>query len=152
LHTVTVEIVAALMRAEKFDPDSKPALVDLQNAIVDPHYAQKDWRDIQVYVGGTLPDFSQDVHFICPKSQDVPSLMDGWMQMIGRLLGADSLVRPVCAAGAAAFGLVFVHPFVDGSGRIHRFLVHDILSKTRFTPQGVCFYRLGNHAQGYRRV
>jgi Fic/DOC family len=135
----TERFVAALMRAEKFDPGSKQALVDLQNAIVDPRYAQKDWRDTQVYVGETLPDFSQDVNFICPKPQDVPSLMDGWMQMIGRLLGADSPVHPVCAAGASAFGFVFVHPFVDGNGRIHRFLVHNILSKTRFTPQGVVF-------------
>jgi hypothetical protein len=135
----TERFVAALMRAEKFDPGSKQALVDLQNAIVDPRYAQKDWRDTQVYVGETLPDFSQDVHFICPKPQDVPSLMDGWMQMIGRLLDADSPVHPVCAAAAAAFGFVFVHPFVDGNGRIHRFLVHNVLAKTRFTPQGVVF-------------
>lgn len=131
--------VAALMRAEKFDPSSKQSLVDLQNAIVDPRYAQKDWRDIQVYVGETLPDFSQDVHFVCPKPQDVPSLMDGWMQMIARLLATESPVHPVCAAGAAAFGFVFVHPFIDGNGRIHRFLVHNVLSKTRFTPQGVVF-------------
>ena len=135
----TERFVAALMRAEKFDPSSKQSLVDLQNTIVDPRYAQKDWRDIQVYVGETLPDFSQDVHFICPKPQDVPSLMDGWMQMIARLLGAESPVHPVCAAGAAAFGFVFVHPFLDGNGRIHRFLVHNVLSKTRFTPQGVVF-------------
>lgn len=135
----TERFVAALVRAEKFDPGSKQSLVDLQNAIVDPRYAQKDWRDIQVYVGETLPDFSQDVHFICPKPQDVPSLMDGWMQMIARLLGAESPAHPVCAAAAAAFGFVFVHPFIDGNGRIHRFLVHNVLSKTRFTPQGVVF-------------
>ena len=135
----TERFVAALMRAEKFDPSSKQSLVDLQNAIVDPRYAQKDWRNIQVYIGETLPDFSQDIHFICPKPQDVASLMNGWMEMIARLVGGESSVHPVCAAGAAAFGFVFVHPFIDGNGRIHRFLVHNILSKTRFTPEGVVF-------------
>ncbi len=134
----TERFVAALMRAEKFDPTSKQAIVELQTAIVDPRYAQKDWRDIQVYIGETLPDFSQDVHFVCPKPQDVSSLMDGWMHMVARLLDAGSSVHPVCAA-AAAFGFVFVHPFIDGNGRIHRFLIHNILSKTQFTPQGVIF-------------
>jgi hypothetical protein len=130
--------VAALMRAETFDPTAKQAIVELQNAIVDPRYAQKDWRDIQVYIGETLPDFSQDVHFVCPKPEDVSSLMDGWMQMVARLLDAGSSVHPVCTA-AAAFGFVFIHPFIDGNGRIHRFLVHNILSKARFTPQEVIF-------------
>src|SRR5262249_46466946 len=40
---------------------------------------------------------------------------------------------------AGAFGFVFVHPFIDGNGRIHRFLVHHVLAKTNFTPRGVLF-------------
>ena len=135
----TERFVAALMRAERFDPAAKASFIDLQNAIVDPRYGQKDWRDIQVYIGETLPDFSQDVHFICPKPQDVEPLMNGWMQMTSRLLDIESTVHPVCVAAAAAFGFVFVHPFVDGNGRIHRFLVHSVLSKTKFSPRGVVF-------------
>ena len=135
----TERFVAALMRAEKFDPGSKQSFVDLQNAIVDPRYAQKDWRDIQVYIGQTLPDFSQEIHFICPRPQDVASMMGGWMQMTNRLLDSESRVHPVCIAAAAAFGFVFIHPFVDGNGRIHRFLVHSVLSKTKFSPAGVVF-------------
>ena len=135
----TERFVAALMRADRFDPTSKPSLVELQNAIVDARYAQKDWRDIQVYIGETLPDFSEEIHFVCPKPADLSSLMGGWMTMTGRLIHPDSGVHPVCAATAAAFGFVFVHPFIDGNGRIHRFLVHNVLSKTRFTPPGMVF-------------
>jgi Fic family protein len=131
--------VGALMRADKFDPTNKESFIELQNIIVDPRYAQKDWRDTQVYVGSTLPDYSEDVHFVCPRPQDVASLMAGWMQMMGRLLDADSGVPPVCLAAAAGFGFVFVHPFVDGNGRIHRFLVHNVLSRMNFTPKGVLF-------------
>lgn len=135
----TERFVASLMRADKFDPTSKPSLVELQNSIVDARYAQKDWRDIQVYIGETLPDYSQQIHFVCPKPGDVSSLMEGWMTMVGRLFPPDSGVHPVCAAAAAGFGFVFVHPFIDGNGRIHRFLVHNVLSKTGFTPPGMVF-------------
>jgi len=135
----TERFVAALMRAEKFDPASKQAFVDLQNAIVDPRYAQKDWRDVQAYIGETLPDFSQEIHFICPKPQDAALMMSGWMQMTSRLLGSENEVHPVCIAAVAAFGFVFIHPFVDGNGRIHRFLVHSVLSKKRFSPAGLLF-------------
>jgi len=135
----TSRFVAALMRAEQFDPTRKDSFIELQNTIVDPRYAQKDWRDLQVYVGRTLPDFSQQVHFVCPKPEDIPSLMDGWMRMMSGLLDPEAQVDPVCVAGAAAFGFVFLHPFVDGNGRIHRFIVHHVLAKSRFSPTGVVF-------------
>ena len=42
-------------------------------------------------------------------------------------------------AAAISFGFVFMHPFDDGNGRIHRFLVHNILAKRRFNPKGLIF-------------
>jgi fido (protein-threonine AMPylation protein) len=34
---------------------------------------------------------------------------------------------------------VFIHPFEDGNGRIHRFLIHHSLAKLKFAPQGLLF-------------
>jgi Fic family protein len=51
----------------------------------------------------------------------------------------DSKIDPVCAAAAASFGFVFIHPFEDGNGRIHRFLVHQELASSGFTPQQILF-------------
>lgn len=135
----TGRFVTALMRAGQFNAGKLEAFIELQNAIVEPRYAQKAWREVQVYVGETLPDYSQHVHFVCPKPGDIPSLMAGWMRMLSGLLEAKSQVDPVCVASAAAFGFVFIHPFEDGNGRIHRFLVHHILAKLKFSPQGVVF-------------
>lgn len=134
----TERFVVALMKASSFDATSKDAFVQLQNAIVDPRYAQKSWRTTQNFVSQTLPDYSEDVHFVCPKPEDVPGLMDSWMEMVRRLKLPEG-VDPVVAATVAAFGFVFIHPFDDGNGRIHRFLVHHILSKLGFTPPAILF-------------
>ena len=133
----TLRFVAALGRANDFDTSDKQAFVELQNSIVDARYAQKDWRSIQNYVGQTASNYSEIVHFICPRPEDVPSLMDGWMRMVSRIEGGR--VDPICAAAVTGFGFVFIHPFEDGNGRIHRFLIHRSLAKLKFAPQGVLF-------------
>ena len=48
-------------------------------------------------------------------------------------------VPPVIQAAAIAYGFVFLHPFEDGNGRIHRFLIHNILARRGFTPESVMF-------------
>lgn len=105
--------------------------------IVDPHYAATGWRTFQNFVGETTVDFRKEVHFICPQPEDVSSLMSGWMALTTRML--DDAVEPVVAAAVAAFAFVFIHPFEDGNGRIHRFIVHHVLSRTGFSPDDLIF-------------
>jgi Fic family protein len=40
---------------------------------------------------------------------------------------------------SSAFAFVFVHPFEDGNGRIHRFLIHHVLSRRGFGAPGFIF-------------
>ena len=133
----TRRFVAALGRADNFDTSEKQSFVELQNSIVDARYAEKDWRAIQNYVGQTASNYSEIVHFICPKPEDVPGLMGGWMRMVSRIEHGG--VDPVCAAAVTGFGFVFIHPFEVGNGRIHRFLIHRSLAKLQFAPQGILF-------------
>lgn len=128
--------VAALKAASAFIP-SKQSLIRLQGEIVDPRYAAEDWRTFQNFVGETVGGYREEVHFICPRPQDVPQLMDGWISMTERLV--NSGVDPVIAAAVSSFAFVFIHPFVDGNGRIHRFLMHHILAKRDYSPDGVIF-------------
>ena len=46
---------------------------------------------------------------------------------------------PILVAAKIAFGFVFIHPFVDGNGRLHRYIIHHILSQTGYTEQGIIF-------------
>lgn len=133
----TERFVRALTHAPEFDTSNKSAFVGLQNAIVDRRYAQKDWRTGQNYISETGRDYVEIVHFVCPKPEDVSSLMDGWMRMVARV--ESDKVDPVCAAALTGFGFVFIHPFEDGNGRIHRFLIHHSLAKLGYTPQGIIF-------------
>jgi Fic/DOC family len=133
----TSRFVAALGRADDFDTSDKNAFVALQNSIVDPRYAQKDWRPNQNYVGQTASDFTEIVHFICPKPEDLNDLMNGWMEMVSQVESGG--VDPVCAAAITGFGFVFIHPFEDGNGRLHRFLIHHSLAKLNFAPPGILF-------------
>jgi Fic/DOC family len=120
-----------------FDPTSKTALLRLHGAIVERRYAASDWRSIQNFVGETVAGYREEVHFICPRPEDVPALMEGWMALTRRVVNGG--VDAVVAAAVSSFSFVFIHPFEDGNGRIHRFLMHHILSKRGFTPAGIIF-------------
>jgi Fic family protein len=45
----------------------------------------------------------------------------------------------VLKAAATAFGFVYIHPFQDGNGRLHRCLIHHVLMERKFTPPGIVF-------------
>jgi len=38
-----------------------------------------------------------------------------------------------------AFGFIFIHPFEDGNGRIHRYLFHHVLAENDFVSKGLIF-------------
>ena len=46
---------------------------------------------------------------------------------------------PVIAAACLSFGFVYIHPFEDGNGRIHRYLIHHELAVSGYNPPGLVF-------------
>ena len=133
----TERFISLLHLAEEEDFCEKPRLVDLQNRIVDRRFAEDDYRKKQNYVGQTVAWQRERIHFACPKPEDVADLMAGLIASHQRMAGDD--VHPVVHAATVAYGFVFLHPFEDGNGRIHRFLIHNILARRGFTPEGLMF-------------
>jgi len=129
--------VALLQLAEQEDFCKRGELIELQNRIVDPRFRDSDYRVNQNYVRETISFRKEKIHFACPKPEDLVSLMEGLVVAHERMDASD--VSAVIHAAAIAYGFVFLHPFEDGNGRIHRFLIHNILARRGFTPEGIMF-------------
>lgn len=109
------------------------SLTALQNAIVDPRYAQPGYRDFQNYIGQTNYRMEEIYHYICPPPEMVRTMMGGLIALEQKTKNGPAMVR----AAMIAFGFVFIHPFLDGNGRIHRFLIHDMLTRDGLAEQGL---------------
>ncbi|HVU83237.1 MAG TPA: Fic family protein [Puia sp.] len=81
--------------------------------------------------GEPIPDH------ISARWQDLGALMIGLIETNQLLLKAE--FDAVLAATSIAFGFVFIHPFEDGNGRIHRYLIHHVLARKKFSQQGIIF-------------
>lgn len=120
-------------------PLSKSELIRLQQVVIEnTRFLEMGFRKKGGFVGEhdritgePIPDH------ISSKGQDVEQLMDGLIATNDLL--QDESYDAVLAATAIAFGFVFIHPFVDGNGRLHRYIIHHILAKKGFTQQGVIF-------------
>lgn len=113
-------------------------LLRLQNIVIgDARFVKLGLREENGFIGQhdretrmPLPD-----HFSA-RPNDLPSLMAG---MIAFDRDSARELDPVIAAAVLAFGFVYVHPFDDGNGRVHRYIVHHVLARRGFNPPGVVF-------------
>jgi len=133
----TEKFIASLELAERQNFCDKELLIGLQNRIVDSRFKDRDYRTIQNYVGQTIAYQREVIHYICPKPCDLPDLMQGLITSNQRMMTGS--ISPVIHAAIIAYGFVFMHPFEDGNGRIHRFLIHNILSIQGMVPKGLMF-------------
>ena len=74
---------------------------------------------------------------ISARPEDLETLMSGLINTY-TLLRKDEF-DAVLMATVIAFGFVFIHPFEDGNGRIHRYLFHHVLAEKGFVPKGLIF-------------
>lgn len=98
-------------------------LVDLQNAVISNPFSQAaSFRTEQNYLSNGLRG-ALGVTYVPPDPALSRTLMDELMQLANDAPAVDPLVL----ASIVSFGFVFVHPFMDGNGRLSRFLFHQVL-------------------------
>ena len=107
--------------------------------------------------GGFVGEHEQETRMPLPdhisaRHEDLSDLMRG-------LISFDhdyaSEIDPVIASAVLAFGFVYIHPFEDGNGRIHRYLIHHALTARGFNPTGLVFpvsAAILDRIDDYRRV
>lgn len=113
-------------------------LLRLQKIVIgDDRFLKLGFREDGGFVGEhgrqtrlPLPDH------ISARPEDLPVLIDGMIAFDRR---SAQMLDAVIAAAILAFGFVYVHPFEDGNGRIHRYLIHHVLAQRGFNPPGVVF-------------
>lgn len=147
-----------VLQGLRSQPLAKRLLIEVHDAIVESEFAEPDYRLEQNYVGEEMGPERQRIHFIAPRPEVVPSLMAGLIGGVAAGEGADEVLQeelerigavrqgallsgepaydPVVQAAVVGFGFVFIHPFMDGNGRLHRFLVQQMLMNRGFSETG----------------
>jgi Fic family protein len=119
-------------------PLSLDEIVRLQRILMgDSRFTQVGLRSDGVFLGER--DYNADPlpEFIGARPKDLSDLMAGLLEANNRM--REDELDPVLKAAATAFAFVYIHPFQDGNGRMHRCLIHHVLAERKFTPPGMVF-------------
>ncbi len=113
-------------------------ILRLQRVLIeDNRFVRPGLRPEGVFLGERDHQGDPLPEFIGARPDDLADLMAGLLETNDRMRDDD--VDPVLEAAATAFGFVYVHPFEDGNGRMHRCLIHHVLAERKFTPPGMVF-------------
>ncbi|WP_295537788.1 Fic family protein [uncultured Pseudacidovorax sp.] len=115
-------------------PLTEAALAELQREILGERTTLSDFglRRSPVFVGETVR-YQEVVHYVAPDAADVGAMLEGLRTFIARTAGQS----PVLRSAVVAFGFVYIHPLADGNGRVHRFLVNDVLRRDGVVPDPI---------------
>jgi len=109
-------------------------LIELQNSVVaNPYSRAVKFRTEQNWLRGAARG-AAGVTYVPPPPELVPELMDDLMDFAS---AAPRYVDPIVAASVLSFGFVYIHPFMDGNGRLSRFLFHQALCQSGRLERGL---------------
>ncbi len=81
-------------------------------------------RQSPVFVGEVVR-YQEVVHYVAPPSDDIYAMLQGLAVFWERTQGQSAVMR----SAVLAFGFIYIHPLADGNGRVHRFLINDVLRR-----------------------
>ncbi|MGJ5817133.1 Fic family protein [Paludibaculum fermentans] len=113
-------------------------ILRLQRVLIeDTRFVRAGLRAEGVFVGDCDLDGGPSLEFIGARAGDLGELMTGLLAANDRM--REDGLDAVLMAAATAFAFVYIHPFQDGNGRMHRCLIHHVLTERQFTPPGLVF-------------
>ena len=119
--------VDLLKQAHQARPLDEDYLVELQNAaMTNPLDKAVAYRHQQNWLRGPLRG-AAGITYVPPPPERVPSLMNGLLDFANT---APNKIDPLVTAAITSFAFVFIHPFMDGNGRLSRFLFHHALCQS----------------------
>lgn len=126
--------VALLHQAHDKRALSEDYLVELQSATVsNPFDKAVAFRTQQNWLGGPGRGAAA-VTYLPPPPDLARELMGELIRFANTDAGA---IEPIIAASILSFGFVFIHPFMDGNGRLSRFLYHHALCQSGQLADGL---------------
>jgi hypothetical protein len=106
-------------------------LADLQNTVVKDAFSHEASYRVRQ---NRLEDSTGRITFFPPAPDALRELMAGWEVFVNDTKrGVDPLIKAACAS----FGFVYLHPFMDGNGRLHRFMIHQVLAQAGVVPENI---------------
>jgi hypothetical protein len=107
-------------------PLNDASLAQLQSEILGRRTTLRQFgiRQSPVFVGEVVR-YQEVVHYVAPPANDMQAMLDGLLVFWERTEGQSAVMR----SAVLAFGFVYIHPLADGNGRVHRFLVNDVLRR-----------------------
>jgi hypothetical protein len=113
-------------------------LIRLQRVVIgDARFVKLGLRTEDGFVG------EHDRETRAPLPEHIGARHEDLADLIEGLIAFDNTAArtldPVIAAASLAFGFVYIHPFVDGNGRLHRYMLHHVLTERGFNPPGIVF-------------
>ena len=124
---------ALLRRAHEQRPLTEDLLVELQNAAIsNPFDKAVQFRTEQNRLQRDVPG-AAGVTYVPPEPELAVDLMNGLMRLTNQ---RPPELDPLVHAAVVSFAFVLIHPFMDGNGRLSRFLIHHCLGQSgRLPPQ-----------------
>ena len=119
--------MALLTQAGEAAPLDEAYLVALQNVcMTNPLDLAAQYRHQQNWLRGPLRG-AVGITYVPPPPEWVPGLMNDLLAFANE---APRQIDPLVCAAVVSFAFVFVHPFMDGNGRLSRFLFHHALCRS----------------------
>jgi Fic family protein len=120
-HARAFDDLLKLMKDDLFDEGDIKRLHRLFYEGIDPENAG-EYRSENVFISGSK--------YSLPAWEKVPEMMTKYVASLPKMA---KTLHPVELAAKAHLGFVFIHPFVDGNGRVARLLMNLVLLQNGYT-------------------